>query len=252
LRDGRFTFEGQLYQYPLNALPEPHSSHGDGWSRPWTLSHLDRRRAAMSLEVDGSAPFPYQCTQSISIDDDRVSIELSTRNLSGRRIPMGFGLHPYFANRQGASVKANFPGRWRWDDEMMPVSKEDNPDAANFAGGIAVSAIPVAAEYADWDGNATIDWPATGLRVELQTRPPLKHAVMWMPAGENFFCLEPVSHASDALNRQSTENIASDFVILEPNATAQQSFEFIVSLSTDQRQNQREELGSGLGLGQAP
>ena len=30
LRGGQFEFEGRSYQFPLNAAPEPHSSHGDG------------------------------------------------------------------------------------------------------------------------------------------------------------------------------------------------------------------------------
>jgi aldose 1-epimerase len=229
LRNGRFEFENRLYQFPLNALPERHSSHGEGWSRPWQLSHLDRRRAIMSLEPDESAPFQYHCTQSVSVAGDRVSIELSARNLSAQRIPMGFGLHPYFANRSDAKIKAEVPTLWRWDREMMPVSKEPNPDAASFSLGLRISELPVTAEYADWDGGATIDWPTMRLRVELQTHPPLKHVVMWMPAGTDFFCFEPVSHATDGLNRQFTQGPGADFFVLEPDASAEQRFDFIVS-----------------------
>ena len=229
LREGRFEFEQRLYQFPLNALPERHSSHGDGWSRPWGLSHLDRRRAIMSLEADESAPFRYHCTQSVSIAGDRVSIELSARNLSAQRIPMGFGLHPYFANRSDAGVNAEFPALRRWDHEMMPVSLEPNPDAASFSRGHRVSELPVAAEYADWDGAAAIEWPTMRVRVQLQTDPPLKHVVMWMPAGKDFFCFEPVSHATDALNGPFAQGPGADFVVLEPDATAKQRFDFIVS-----------------------
>jgi aldose 1-epimerase len=229
LRNGRFEFQNRLYQFPLNALPERHSSHGEGWSRPWRLSHLDRRRAIMSLEADELAPFQYHCTQSVSVAGDRVSIELSARNLSAQRIPMGFGLHPYFANRSDARIKAEVPTLWRWDHEMMPVSMEPNPDAARFSLGHRISELPVTAEYADWDGGATIEWPTMGLRVELQTHPPLKHVVIWMPAGTNFFCFEPVSHATDGLNRRFTQGPGADFFVLEPDASAEQRFDFIVS-----------------------
>ncbi len=207
LREGRFDFDGRRFQYPLNALPERHSSHGDGWARPWILTHLDRRGAMMSLEADPSAPFQYRCTQSVTLSSHRVSITLSACNLSPHRMPMGFGLHPYFAHRAGARVKMAAPARWRWDADMMPLAEEANPDAEGFLRGQRVAELPVAAEYAGWDGTAIIDWPAAGLSVALKTRPPLRHVVMWMPTGQDFFCFEPVSHASDGLNRPAAPGV---------------------------------------------
>ena len=183
----------------------------------------------MTLEADESAPFRYHCTQSVSIAGDRVSIELSARNLSAQRIPLGFGLHPYFANRADATVKAEVPALWRWDHEMMPVDKEPNPDAARFSRGLRVRELPITAEYADWDGGAVIEWPTMRLRVQLQTDPPLKHVVVWMPAGKDFFCFEPVSHATDGLNGQFTQGPGADFFVLEPDESAEQRFDFIVS-----------------------
>lgn len=229
LREGRFEFERRRYEFPLNALPERHSSHGDGWCRPWGLTHLDRRSAVMNLEADESAPFQYECTQSISIDLNRVSVKLHARNTGARRIPMGFGLHPYFANRSCAVVRADVPTRWQWDAEMMPLRQQPNPDAAGFLRGQRVSELPATTEYADWGGAATIYWPALRLRVSLETTPALRHAVMWMPPGEDFFCFEPVSHATDGLNGGPNRGPDGGFVIMEPNATAEQRFDFAVS-----------------------
>jgi aldose 1-epimerase len=229
LREGRFEFEGRLYQFPLNAAPERHSSHGDGWSREWALNHLDRRSAIMSLDADASAPFQYRCTQSVSIAGNRVRIVLSAQNVGTQRIPLGWGLHPYFANRSEANVKAVVPLRWRWDREMMPVALEANADAPGFLRGQRVGELPIAAEYADWDGCAAIDWPTRGIRVDLETTPPLRHAVVWIPVGEQFFCFEPISHATDAHNRQATPLPGDDILVLEPAATAEQRFDFVVS-----------------------
>jgi aldose 1-epimerase len=230
LREGRFCFGDRQFQYPLNALPERHSSHGDGWTRPWNLDQLDRRRATMSLEADAAAPFEYRCSQSLTLTPAGLSITLSARNLSPYRVPLGFGLHPYFANRPQARVTMTAPRRWRWDAEMMPIAEESNPNAEGFTNGQAVAGLPVAAEYADWNGAAIIDWPESRLRVKLQTRPPLRHVVMWMPEGEDFFCFEPISHASDALNRQTMAGFVDGFGVLEPNAAAEQKFDFQVSL----------------------
>lgn len=229
LREGQFTFDGRNYRLPLNALPERHTSHGDGWTRPWVLTHLDRRTAVMALEPDASAPLPYHCTQTVSIRADRVQIELSVRNAGIHRMPVGLGLHPYFANRSLATVKANMPVRWLWDHEMMPLSTERNPFTASLLRGRNVSRLPIAAEYADWDGRAMIDWPTQRVRVQLTTDPPLKHVVMWIPGGESFFCFEPISHATDALNDYPAHPSGEDFVFLQPGASCNQLFDFCVS-----------------------
>jgi aldose 1-epimerase len=230
LREGLFEFENRRYQYPLNALPERHSSHGDGWSRPWLLSQLGRRSATMSLEADDGAPFQYRCDQSVSITGNRVSIVLLVRNLSAQRIPVGLGLHPYFANRNEARIKARLPTRWRWDNEMMPVRREPNPDALTFLReGKRVNELAVSVEYANWDGKAAIEWPARDLLVELETYPPLAHVVMWMPGGESFFCFEPMSHATDALNMQASDSNPEGYFVMKPNAIAEQRFDFVVS-----------------------
>jgi aldose 1-epimerase len=229
LREGRFEFDQRRFQFPLNALPERHSSHGDGWQRPWQLDHLDRRSAVMTLDADDSAPFQYHCSQAITVSSDGLRIELTCRNLSPHRIPMGFGLHPYFANRSEALIRARLPSRWQWDDEMMPVRQEANPYEHRFTHGQRVSDLPATAEYADWSGDATIEWPGSRVRVTLTTHPPLHHVVMWMPPGEDFFCFEPVSHATDALNTHLMKDLTSQYALLKPDATAQQRFDFAVA-----------------------
>jgi aldose 1-epimerase len=229
LRTGSFQFEGRQYRYPLNAPPERHSSHGDGWTGCWTLTQLNRRTATMVFEAETPAPMRYRCTQTVALAGGRLRITLSASNLESHRIPFGFGLHPYFGNRALASVRAYLPARWRWDQELMPVAMETNPDAASLLRGRPVSELPVATEYADWDGRATIEWPTLRVRIKLSTSPPLRHVVMWIPEGESFFCFEPISHATDALNRQAGHPPHEDFVVLEPDATFDQSFDFLVS-----------------------
>jgi aldose 1-epimerase len=228
LREGRFRFEGRGYLYPLNALPERHSSHGDGWTRPWALTHLDRRCAIMMLPPDEAAPLRYLCTQSITVERDRVRIILSARNEGPQAIPMGLGLHPYFANRAQATIKASVPVHWRWDQELMPVEEEPNALSAVLVTGRNVMGLPVAAEYAGWDGRAIIEWPAHRVRVDLLTTPRLEHVVMWLPESETFFCFEPISHATDALNAYPGHSAGEGCAVLEPNQVMEQCFDFIV------------------------
>ena len=110
----------------------------------------------------------------------------------------------------------------------MPLSLVDNPSAAALLRGLPVPEMPIVSEYAGWDGTATIEWPTLGVKVRVETVPSLKHAVVWVPKGEDFFCFEPTSHATDALNGRDGHPPGEDFVILEPNAVHEQRFAFVV------------------------
>jgi aldose 1-epimerase len=231
LRDGRFEFDGRSYQFPLNAAPEPHSSHGDAWTRAWCLTHLDRRSATMSLAADAAAPMPYAATQRVELQADRLRISFSIRNAGRHRLPFGVGLHPYFAQRSLARLSAALPQRWRWDQEYMPIASETNPDRQRLLDGQAVEGLAVASEYAQWNGRALITWPTLGVQVGLQTHPPLTHAVLWVPQQQDFFCFEPTSHASDALHAQAGHPAAEDFILLEPQALLEQRFDFNVAVA---------------------
>jgi aldose 1-epimerase len=155
---------------------------------------------------------------------------MQVRNEESHRMIFGVGLHPYFANRHLATITACLPVRWRWDQEMMPLSPEMNPFAAKFQRGHSAGELPVAAEYADWDGKATIEWPTLRTRIELETTPRLKHVVMWAPESEDFFCVEPICHATDALALQNGQPPYEDCIVLDPQRTYEQCFDFSVTI----------------------
>jgi aldose 1-epimerase len=230
LRDGQFEFEGRRYQFPLNAAPERHSSHGDGWSRAWHLTQLDHRSATMSLPADPAAPMPYSATQHVSVQANRLRVSLSVSNVGTDRLPVGLGLHPYFAQRSRATLRAELPRRWRWDQQFMPLKDEPNPQRRDFLHGRPIAGLPVAAEYTHWDGRASVAWPALGVEVGIATDPPLRHVVLWVPEEQDFFCFEPQNHASDALHAQAGHPAAEDFLILEPQRTFEQHFDFTVAV----------------------
>ncbi|HEY6483350.1 MAG TPA: hypothetical protein VIY54_07470 [Steroidobacteraceae bacterium] len=201
LRAGRFEFETRKIVYPLNALPERHSSHGDGFTQPWTLARLTRHEAILQLLSAPDAPIRYAARQAIALHERQLDVILTVRNIEERRVPFEVGFHPYFAHRHAARLSAHLPGICNWDTELMPTTRSVNPRAPEFAAGMAAGELPEACEYFGWDGRATIEWPAAGVRVTLVTDPALSHVVIWAPAGEDFFCFEPLSHATDSFNR---------------------------------------------------
>jgi hypothetical protein len=55
--------------------------------------------------------------------------------------------------------------------------------------------------YTGREGAITIHWPDTGLRATMTPGDNLPFTVVYTPAADDYICVEPVSHATDAVNR---------------------------------------------------
>ena len=55
------------------------------------------------------------------------------------------------------------------------------------------------------------------------------HVVIWSPAGENFFCVEPVTNATDAFNLASRGIAGTGIKTLEPDESLTETMTLTVS-----------------------
>ena len=52
--------------------------------------------------------------------------------------------------------------------------------------------------FQGWSGTARVEWPGVGVTIEAD--PTFRHLVLYVPPGQDYFCLEPVSHVADGFN----------------------------------------------------
>ena len=84
--------------------------------------------------------------------------------------------------------------------------------------GPAARAVPEAEltqYYSDWDGRATLS-ARDGARILLTADKALRHLVLYRPAGRDFFCVEPVSHVSNAVHLTAQGHDATGWSTLAP------------------------------------
>lgn len=222
LRHGTFESSGRRIRFPLNVAAERHSSHGDGWQRPWRVQCLEPDSACLSLAASSGDPLRYDATQWIEVFEHSLRVRLEITNREPDRLPLGVGLHPYFVNRAEACLTATVPVRRLLDAELMPLEADVAAAGSHLRPRHPVSELPAVNVFEGWDGRAEIAWPASGLALRLTTSPTLHHAVIWAPPAESFFCFEPVSHAADAFN--SPDLCAQ--ALVDPGETLAQQFEF--------------------------
>ena len=112
-------------------------------------------------------------------------------------MPAGIGLHPFFVRDADCTLTCRTAAVWRTDAEVLPVERIAVPAEWDFCARRAGSTASCSTT-ASTAGTAARRSPGRGrrLRLDLEATQPFRHLVIYTPAGQRFFCVEPVSHAN--------------------------------------------------------
>lgn len=201
IADGRFRFRGQVYELTKNFPPEPHAIHGYGWQNAWVVADAGASRAGLTFRhtVSGT-PFDYRAHQIFALGEDGLEVGLEVTNAGEGAMPAGIGLHPYFTRTEGVTLRARLEHVWLPDERKIPQRRVPLPAAWDFARGLRLASLDLDHCFGGWDGRAELHWPETDLTLAIEATPALRHLVIYVPPGQDFFCIEPVSHVNDGFN----------------------------------------------------
>jgi len=230
--DGRFKFQGRDVVLPLNFLPERHSIHGHSWLLPWKVIHAEDTLAALEYHHQADDwPWAYRTSQDFILEPNQLTLEMSLTNLGPGPMPAGIGPHPYFMRTPKASVTAGIGKMWLDESEFMPTKAVDPPPSHDLRKGIRVDAVAMDNCFGGWDRKAVIAWPEWQARLTMTADAPLDFLVVYTPAKHNFFCVEPVSHAPDAVNNVNAGRTDTGFQVLEQGKTMRVTIRFKIEFS---------------------
>ena len=200
IRDGRFAWNGRQVQLAPNFPPEPHAIHGQAWQAGWQVDSLGPDSVRLSYRHRPDRwPWAYNAVQTFDLLDNGLQLRLDLQNLSDEAMPAGLGWHPYFP-REGASLSANVSAVWTAESSMIPNRKSPLGPDTDLSAARPVRGLRLDNAFAASPADAEIAWQPGGPTVSIRSSPELTHLVVFVPEGERFFCVEPVSHAPDAVN----------------------------------------------------
>lgn len=205
---GTFEIDGATVRLKKNAPGQAHPLHGEGWRRPWRVEARQPERMALSLEHRaGEWPWHYAARQEFSLDEAGLEVVLSVENRSERPMPVGLGWHPYFCLSPRLRLRAHVEGVWLTDEECLPTQHAKGGHFGDWSRGGRLPNALIDHCYSGWNGTAEIEWPEEMLCLRLGASQPLRWLHLYAPPGEDFFCIEPVSHMPDALNRPEPREV---------------------------------------------
>lgn len=205
IHDGLFRINGSEIALHANVPPEPHAIHGHGWQDVWKVEAHAKTTATLLYHHEADAwPWSYDARQTFRLTENSLSVELAVTNLSQTPMPAGLGWHPYF-DRTGATLIVPTSHIWNVDAETgettpSPIKITDDLSRARI-----VEDLTLDTAYTVAPGSIEINWPTHG--VSIKSDPVFSHAAVFVPAGEDYFCAEPITHAPNAINSELPDEV---------------------------------------------
>jgi aldose 1-epimerase len=230
IANGRFAWEGRdvalAPNFPGN--DHPHPLHGFGWLSPWRVCHSDQSTAVLDHCYAGREwPWAYRAELAYALSARGLRASLSLTNHADTAMPAGLGFHPYFPRSASTVYRGLHCGEWRNDGDCLPLSLEEYAHPRDWWDGAPLSARGVDTVYTRRSGELEIVSPETGLRIHIGCSPLLAFTAVLAPPGVEWFCVEPISHATNAVNLERED---SGLVALRPGETIIATIEVMAAL----------------------
>lgn len=196
IAEGRFAAEEGTVSLPVNFTEGGRAQviHGFGWQAAWDVVEQGAVNARLRHDYDGGDwPWPYRAEQHFALGQDYLVQRLSLTNRGDTPMPAGMGIHPYFP-RAGARLDLKVDGRWNGDAHCLPTCWTPLAAPPDWFGGARIDN-----GFTGRTAPIRIDWPTHSLTITPDAA--LAHTIVYVPPDENYFCVEPVTHMTNAVNR---------------------------------------------------
>lgn len=216
IRDGVFTFRDQTISLKANIPGIAHAIHGFSFQSEWQV--LERTQTYCHLRhiyTGHDWPWSYQADQYFSLTDNVFEHKMSVTNRSEQPMPAGLGFHPFLPYESGVCVAANIKKMFLQDDQVFPIGETDQDPMLTALQNNDPLLQGYDTGFFDWQGSATVSWPNHGYQLQIEAGETTPYAIIYTPKENDFFCFEPVSHATNALKNTEKDYQALGGYILD-------------------------------------
>ncbi len=223
---GMFSFNSQTYRLSRNHPDNKFPIHGYGWQAVWRVSDLTETHCEMSMihkAKAGNWPWSFEARQKISIKGRSVQLEISITNIDKTPFPAGLGMHPSFSGSDRARVKFKTGNMWACDESLIPTKLVPLTTSRDFSEFTAIKDTALDNCFEGWSGHAEIIWPEFDGVIHMKGGTNFSHLVVYCDPQNDYFCLEPTTHANNAINMTDAGGMTN----LSPNMSLQESVQII-------------------------
>ncbi len=227
IRDGRFFWNGRVYQLPRNDPAQKNAIHGFTPRNPWRVTDHGEDGASAWLRAEFQISRDAPDVGDLWPTDGRLTLTITlTRNAlqytavveaPGRGpLPFGLGYHPYFAVTPDCRVQTPAQARWELVDTLptgnrLPVSGAQDLRQPRLIADLSLD--DVYTDFPDTPPDADgliergrVEYPDGGV-LRVRTAPAFRDLVLFIPPHRQAVCLEPYTCPTDAIHLQEREDV---------------------------------------------
>lgn len=184
--------------------------HGFGWQSAWQVARYDRESVRLEhRRSEGADPYRYSAWQEIGLTETGMTVRFGVTSEADRALPFGIGHHPWFPRQDDTRLRLRAARALVFGEAFRALADRELSNGGPYADNPLFREEDVVAwNFIGWDGLARIETPSTGLAITLTASDSLACPVVWAPAGSDFLCVEPQSHASGAPSEAPARNAA--------------------------------------------
>jgi len=128
IQDGRYSFDGQEHQLPIDDIAEQDAIHGLVRWASWTARELAEHRVVMEHVLHPRPGYPFSLALSVEygLSEEGLCVRTTATNCGTRPCPYGSGNHPYLAVSERVDpLRLRVPARTilRADERGIPVGR---------------------------------------------------------------------------------------------------------------------------------
>lgn len=208
--DGRYTWQGQEFEVPVNDTTYNSALHGLLMWTDWNIIHSDSDSTTLGVTLPAQPSYPWilQCWVTYAIHADTgLSISVGAKNLSTQPAPFGISHHPYLTIDQKdnagfiVSVPANSvlgAGEDKRPSGIVPVADT----GLDLRKPVVIGDRQIDHAFTDLPGAwvARISDPESGRFVDLSSSAPWAQVFTADGVGRSSIAVEPMTCAPDAFN----------------------------------------------------
>jgi aldose 1-epimerase len=208
ISDGRYTFQGNIFQLEINEADRGHALHGFIMKKKFDLASSEETdeyskatfvTKISSDEVKGY-PFDIEVKIVFTLKINELLIEMGGKNTGQVDAPFGIGWHPYFTvNKKIDDCFLQIPATSILETdsmkELIPTGKHLSNDFGSNSR--LIKDVKFDTCFVDLVGQTTIFE-----NIEIFMEENMKYLQIYTPENRQSIAIEPMSCAPDAFNNQ--------------------------------------------------
>ena len=132
LADGRYGFDGSVYQVPVTEVDRMTALHGLVGHERFTPGGLSEDSASVTLQHDlvptGGYPWPLLITVTFELSDEGLACTVTALNQGASTAPYGVGVHPWLSTAGAAvddcALRVGAARHVTVDNRLLPTGTE--------------------------------------------------------------------------------------------------------------------------------